>query len=306
MNKFLTTILRFAIFASLFYCCALFVFAVASKSNLGNLNYKQGRAHAYTRLRDVDQVADLDLLFVGSSHAYRGFDGRIFAKHGLSSFNLGTSSQTLVQSKFLLGRHLDRIHPKVVVLEVYPKMLMSDGVESSLDLLGNSKFDFGLLKLVVSSRNVRVFNTFLYAGFASLIGRAGRFSEPRVVKHDTYIDGGYVERPIGLLHPRQRDTFATQEIVVESNQLRALSEIIEMVESQGARIVLVMSPIKSDYYKSYLGMAAYQTLLSGLAEYYDFNTIIHLDDKSHYYDHHHLNQSGVEMFNEKLIKTLNL
>ena len=38
------------------------------------------------------------------------------------------------------------------------------------------------------------------------------------------------------------------------------------------------------------------------AEYYNFNNIMEVDDSLHFYDAHHLNQDGVELFNEKLIE----
>ena len=53
-------------------------------------------------------------------------------------------------------------------------------------------------------------------------------------------------------------------------------------------------------------MKQYSATLASYAEYYDFNLLIDLDDNSHYFDHHHLNQIGVNLFNEKLIEVLNL
>ena len=39
--------------------------------------------------------------------------------------------------------------------------------------------------------------------------------------------------------------------------------------------------------------------------YYNFNKIVTLNDSLHFYDSHHLNQNGVEIFNKRLIKILN-
>ena len=38
--------------------------------------------------------------------------------------------------------------------------------------------------------------------------------------------------------------------------------------------------------------------------YYNFNEMISLDDSLHFYDSHHLNQNGVNIFNAKLIDVL--
>ena len=41
------------------------------------------------------------------------------------------------------------------------------------------------------------------------------------------------------------------------------------------------------------------------SEYYNFNEIITLNDTLYFYDSHHLNQDGVNIFNKKLIELLN-
>lgn len=53
-----------------------------------------GTGNSYTRLSEVEDIKNIDILFLGSSHTYRGFDTRIFSKYGYSTFNLGTTSQT--------------------------------------------------------------------------------------------------------------------------------------------------------------------------------------------------------------------
>jgi len=67
-----------------------------------NLNYKIGAGgHMYSRLQDIHRTSNIDILILGSSHAYRGYDPRIFNKHGFSMFNLGSSAQSPIQTKVL-------------------------------------------------------------------------------------------------------------------------------------------------------------------------------------------------------------
>jgi hypothetical protein len=40
------------------------------------------------------------------------------------------------------------------------------------------------------------------------------------------------------------------------------------------------------------------------ADYYNFNEMMSLNDSLHFYDAHHHNQNGVELFNEKLIEVI--
>ena len=97
--------------------------------------------HLYSRVKDAEKIKNPDILFIGSSHSYRGFDTRVFQKHGIKAFNLGSSSQTPINSKVLLKQYLDKINPKMVVIEAYAGTISADGVESSLDLLSNNKID---------------------------------------------------------------------------------------------------------------------------------------------------------------------
>ena len=58
--------------------------------------------HTFTRMQDAQKTKNVDVLIVGSSHAYRGIDPRILQKDGISAFNLGSSAQTPINTKVLL------------------------------------------------------------------------------------------------------------------------------------------------------------------------------------------------------------
>jgi len=77
----------------------------------------------------------VDILFLGSSHSYRGFNPQYFS--GYKTFNLGSSAQTPIQTNLLLKRYLHQLNPKTIVYEVYPISLSIDGVESSSDIIAN-------------------------------------------------------------------------------------------------------------------------------------------------------------------------
>jgi len=44
--------------------------------------------------------------------------------------------------------------------------------------------------------------------------------------------------------------------------------------------------------------------MSTYSVYYNFNELITLSDSVHFYDSHHLNQSGVDVFNNALLDLL--
>ena len=75
--------------------------------------------HSLTRMREVKELSDIDVLIIGSSHAYRGIDPRIFKEKGLNTFNLGSSLQTPINTKILLKKYLDKLKPKLVIYVVY-------------------------------------------------------------------------------------------------------------------------------------------------------------------------------------------
>ncbi|MFQ5607599.1 MAG: hypothetical protein ACE5GA_06610, partial [Candidatus Zixiibacteriota bacterium] len=71
------------------------------------------------RFREIEGARDVDILFLGSSHSYASFDPRVFSESALSSFNMGSASQSPLNTYSLLKRYYERLNPKVVVYEVY-------------------------------------------------------------------------------------------------------------------------------------------------------------------------------------------
>ena len=136
MKKFLKYIIGF----SLIYL-VLHVMVVISVGPLVTY-YRIGSAgQMFNRVNDIPNHHGSDVLFIGSSHTYRGFDTRLFEKAGYKSFNLGSSAQTPMQTELLLHRYLDEINPKSIVFEVYHVLFQNDGIESMADLISNDHID---------------------------------------------------------------------------------------------------------------------------------------------------------------------
>ena len=144
MKNFISNTVLFLLFLSIFYSTFLIIWVHYAPSRFKpNIIYNMGSyGFMYSRLSEIKNYENTNILFLGSSHAYRGFDTRIFLDKGLKSFNLGSSSQTPLQTKVLLKRYLERLNPKLVIYEVYPETFTIDGVESSLDIIANDKNDF--------------------------------------------------------------------------------------------------------------------------------------------------------------------
>src|SRR5438067_355769 len=67
-----------------------------------------GRFFSLARFRDAARHEPVEVVVFGSSHAYRGFDPRVFAAAGHTLVNLGSTNQTPLNSRFLAELYLPR------------------------------------------------------------------------------------------------------------------------------------------------------------------------------------------------------
>ena len=90
------------------------------------LNYIATPALSYTRIQFHDLYTEygkngknMDLLFIGTSHAYRSFDTEVFEDVlDVETYNFVTSGQTICGSYYLLKEILKTNHPNKVVFEL--------------------------------------------------------------------------------------------------------------------------------------------------------------------------------------------
>ncbi len=304
MKKLISNTLLFILFASLLYIPFLFAWGRYAPSWFKpNINYRIGSyGHMYSRLSEIKNYKDIDILFLGSSHTYRGFDTRIFLDSGYKTFNLGSSAQTPVQTKVLLSRYLESLNPKLVIYEVYPATFNMDGVESSLDIIANDINDSHSLEMALKINNIKTYNTLIYGFIRDLLGLNSSFSEPTIKGNDKYISGGYVEKELGFYKPT---AFVKKKISLRDYQLESFSEVVQLIKNKNIELMLVYAPITKVNYDSYSNTTYFDSIMKRYSNYYNFNEIIALNDTQHFDDAHHLNQNGVNIFNKKLIELLN-
>lgn len=268
-----------------------------------NLNYMRGAyGHMYSRLQEVNDKKDLDILFLGSSHAYRGFDTRYYEKQGFKVFNLGSSSQTPLQTNILLKKYLKKLNPKLIVFEVYPGVFTIDGVESSLDIISNAKIDRYSIKMALEVNNIKVYNTLLYALLREAINSNASYIEKTKKGNDKYVKGGFVEKEMQYFklvnYPKNKWQF-------NNNQIANFKNIMAILNEKKIKVILIFAPISSALYESYTNNKKFDSIMKKYGEYYDFNKILSLNDSLHFSDSHHLNQKGVHIFNTKLLSIVN-
>ncbi len=268
-----------------------------------NLNYKIGSyGHMFSRISELKDRKNVDILFVGSSHSYRGFDTRIFKEYDFETFNIGSSSQSPIQEELLLNQYLDKLNPKLVVFEMFPQIFESDGVESGLDILANNSIDLNSLIMCLKINNIKLYNTMLYGLYRQLRGVKNVFKEEIVKNEDLYVAGGYVEREISY-YPTPKNKIKHDEYKLNKQQVKTFKNILQTLSSKKIKYILVQAPITKSLYNSYPNNNQIDSIFNSWGTYYNFNKILNLKD-SLFYDSHHLNQNGVKEFNHAFIDLL--
>ncbi len=304
MKKFLISLAVFIPVAALLY--SVFLLVIGSKFVPTilhpNLQYRVGpNGYVYTRLAEAKTTQNVDILFLGSSRAYRGLDVRHFNKEGISSFNLGTSAQAPLQTEVLLNRYLDQMNPKMIIYDVYPINFASDGVESALEIIANDRNDWLSLQMAFEVNNAKVYNTLLFAVFQQNFGNKKTFKEKLEKDGDRYVKGGFVTKEVSYF---RFEEFPKQRYDFDEEQFEIFDKMVNKIKSKGIELLLVNSPTPGRKYTSYTNNSEFDSIMQKNADYVNFNEFMPVNDSLHFYDKHHLNQTGVDIYNNKLIELL--
>lgn len=268
----------------------------------GNINFRRGSyGHMYSRMNEADQIRNVDILFLGSSLAYRGFDPRIFESQGFNTFNLGSSSQTHPQTQVLLNKYLLETKPKLIVYECDPYAFMKDGIESTCDLISNTGITNDLALMAIETKSLKVLNTLTYSAFRSCLNLDSKFVEEKSNEYDTYIKGGYVQNKLIEKEPHFFYPKSKEWIPLEY-QISSFTSNLKFIKQNNVPVLLVRSPQSSRIKELWTNEDDIQRFLNSQeVPYLDFSKLEILVDSIHFYDNCHLNQNGVEIFNELFI-----
>jgi len=304
MKVFLKKLFGFLMFSFVMYLAFIFLWGTFFDNRINkNMNFKIGsNGHLFSRLNEIKKYKNVDIVFVGSSHAYRSFDPRFFKEHGITTFNLGSSSQTPVQTKLLLNRYLNYLNPKLIVYEVYPPTFSSDGVESSLDLISNSDMNWDIIKMAIQTNHIKVYNTLAYSLVAKLFGLNNDFNENQKKGKDIYFSGGYVERDDTIKSTNYR--FENTNWELNPTSLHIFEETISMLKFNSRNYILIQTPITKSLFDSHLNNKEIDNYFKRKGLYINFNREILLNDSTNFYDDHHMNKTGVAIFNKFFINKL--
>jgi hypothetical protein len=300
--KFIIRMLKFFCFATLIYIFSVVVFRRLSPTLFSkNIIYKKGgTGFLYTRLLEADSVKNIDVLAIGSSHAYRGFDPRIFKEYGYKLFNLGSSNQTPIQTNLFLKRYLKKLNPKLVIIEVYPWSLCNDGVESALNIISNTNVDLKVGRMALAVHHLKVYNSLIYGLSEDLLNQEN-FTETIKTETDKYISGGFVER-LGGFYSQKVSKEGRKKWIINEIQWEYLKKNIQILKEKEINYLLVQAPTTKLLFNSYSNNNSIDSILNSLGPYLNFNLTSNMNDSLHFYDSDHLNQNGVEIFNTSLLE----
>lgn len=265
-----------------------------------------GWGQTLLRFRDIKKYSHADVIFAGSSHTYRGFDPRIFDNENLKSFNTGSTSQTPLNTYFILKKYLPLLSPKIIILELYPNGLTVDGYESFTDLATNLEFSPEIIEMALSLKSLNAIKS-LFEIYIKRIKKPLNKINQKIIENETYISGGYCES----LSCRKNDDPSPEpkEFILLDSQLNHLVKIIELSKKYNSELLVVIHPLPRDHFLSIKNYNQVSTRLKDMiekndSEYIDFNYILPLDSHDHFKDDDHLNSAGVKLFNAALIDVL--
>jgi hypothetical protein len=297
MKRFIAKLFVFALVFVCFFCVALLVYGTAVPTGI---NIFRLPGHFSFTLQDVEKAKNVDILFLGASNCYRAYDPRVFSRYGITIFNLGSSSQTPLQTELLLKRYAKKISPRLVVLNPGPWGFMSDGVESGIDIMLNSRTDYDIARMAAKSSNVKSWITLLYCAERDLFNIALN-RQPVKSKGDTYISQGYVERILYFYKERSHENYDWQP---KPEQIQAFSDTVNWLKENNIPYILVYPPTTDAFYSSFIGYDKYKKLMDSAGRFYDSNIMFPLNDTTCFYDYGHLNQNGVEIYDTAFIDWL--
>lgn len=259
------------------------------------------------RYQEFEEVENVDILFVGSSHCYRTFDTRFWKGMGYKVFNMGSSGQTPMNSYYLLRDQLDRLNPDLVVMEVFWWSMSIDGVESFLDLIRNRPLDRDLIAMGLRTHNLHACNSLLIKMLESDPPDYEALAA-RPLVNETYIDGGFVEidPDYSTFLPFNRTVDPIQE------QMEYLARLIQMLQDHGSEVYLVVQPIPTETILSDIPLyPQIDKEMTSFAQrlgvpYLDFNRYSFLRDTHLFYDTHHMRQEAVIRFNQAFYDSLSV
>lgn len=283
------------------------------------------RGYAFDRYRweefyQLPKGDSLDILFLGSSHAYRGFDPQqMESSWRIKSFNLGSSGQTPLTSWHVLQNAVLHQPPKLVVMELYFYTFME------ADQLNNGGNNW--LQMEASSAKWRflwqAFDLYEISALTILPVLRRKNALPYILRKylrgDDHLDhagkykgAGYVERNERISTQQLSSPDLYDELGLAANWAlpkheKAIEEIAKFCAKRDIELRFISAPMPTLTVQKIKDQDRIDTYLQELATKVGVNyrndthnSGLGLVDSLHFFDNNHLNAEGVKIWNQQL------
>lgn len=337
MKTFITQITKFISIGIFIYLLLALIIPPTMVSNFYSTEWREKLF-----VEDAKSLDSLDVLILGSSHVFKTFDPRIFKDAGYQLLNLASPSQTPQNSYFILKDFFDgvlspkdrRPVPKVIVHELYCKTISDrSALESYIKSVEHHPSTYNFFKLGLLTANATSINMF----FSSMLKRKfGLYEEKRTYTDiPDYVKYGYYKTSStrGKAHARYDLSVEEMKTVFENEQAKTqykrdkirdskicsgapsehqmsyLKKIIDLSNSYGVPVVLVVAPMPSDFA---LNIKNYSEILDKVSLFADNNDVFFISDfssakineKTDFADRDHLNVLGAAKVSKLFIQKL--
>jgi len=243
----------------------------------------------------LEREKTIDMLFLGSSHCYRAFDPKVFEDCGYNIFNLGSSSQTPINSYFLLQKSIHKTN--AVVLEVYPVTICNSGNESYLEMVGAINCYTDLLQQAFSSQSFFDFQLLSLKPFIDNKIKNGKADYCIFRK-------GYAVVPDSAINRKVIYDTLTLDTTLMKFQLKFINKIVALCKEKNKKLIFTYAPLPSKLYlknEAILMHYLKNIINKNSIPFIDMSHKHHLNDGYNFYDDDHMNASGVVLYNKAFI-----
>lgn len=303
MKKFIVNIAVFLLISLLIYVPVLTILCkVKYKSKPLIFRtadiYKVKGGNTYQKFKDFDAKTTYDIIVIGSSHAYRGYDPRNFKKVGINLFNLGSSAQSPLNTYYIAKNYIYKKSCKLVLFDIYDGSFNNNGFESSADLIQNISSDKAAIQMASCYTNPQILNML---GLRFLNKKA-----PPLITDTSYVGNGFSQKYDTLKYSLPFEEYENRNSPTQL-QIEYFEKILVYFKEANIPVILATIPFPKE--KSREQHDKYSKIVSALAKkysipYLDYSFNTNFNSELHFYDSHHLNQEGVNLYNSILIKDL--
>ncbi len=249
----------------------------------------------YKKFQDFDKNKKYDIIVLGSSHAYRGYDPQIFDSYGYDIYNLGSSAQGILAS-YIIARHfIKKENCNTVIIDLYDRIFKINSIESLSDITQNVSSDKAALDLCLHSKDLRAINMITLRMFNKM--------DPPLNKDTSDIDRGFQASKSQLILPGvPKDV----DYVTNEKTLAYFAKLIHYLHHEGLQVILAEHPLPAVYTIPDFKHEAFIRDIRKITDQYQIPWYDLMKDSTmsgiqYYADENHLNYRGVIKYNHKLI-----